>query len=314
MKILFTGGSSFSGLWLIRELAEAGHEVTATFRRRPEEYADALRRARIAMVTRYCRPSFGVAFGDESFLRLVRDDGPWDLYCHHAADVSNYKSPDFDVLAAVRNNTHNLTTVLDALHGAACSRIILTGTGFENDEGAGSQGLPAFSPYGLSKGLTAQVFRYYTAVRGLALGKFVIPNPFGPYEEPRFTAYLIRMWNEGKTPAVSTPAYIRDNIQVSLLAKAYRQFVSQPPSGGFYKFNPSGYVETQGAFARRFATEMAPRLGIPCPLELRTQTDFTEPRSRLNTDVLDAAKLGWNEAAAWDEIAEFYLNVVPTLQ
>ena len=32
MKILFTGGSSFTGSWFIRELAAAGHEVTAIFR------------------------------------------------------------------------------------------------------------------------------------------------------------------------------------------------------------------------------------------------------------------------------------------
>ena len=32
MKILFTGGSSFTGSWFIRELAAAGHQVTAVFR------------------------------------------------------------------------------------------------------------------------------------------------------------------------------------------------------------------------------------------------------------------------------------------
>ena len=35
MKILFTGASSFTGYWFIRELAAAGHEVTAIFRKRP---------------------------------------------------------------------------------------------------------------------------------------------------------------------------------------------------------------------------------------------------------------------------------------
>ena len=32
MNILFTGGSSFTGSWFIRELAAAGHQVTAIFR------------------------------------------------------------------------------------------------------------------------------------------------------------------------------------------------------------------------------------------------------------------------------------------
>ena len=47
MKILFTGGSSFTGFWFIRELAAAGHEVTAIFRKRAEDYADEIRRQRV---------------------------------------------------------------------------------------------------------------------------------------------------------------------------------------------------------------------------------------------------------------------------
>jgi len=309
MKILLTGGSSFTGCWFVRELAGAGHEVVASFRRRPEEYAEQPRGARVELAVKSCRPVYGCAFGDEVFHRLVREQGPWDLLCHHAADATNYKSPDFDVVGAVRNNTYGLPAVLDALAAGGCRRVLLTGSVFENDEGAGSQGLPAFSAYGLSKGLTAQVFRYYVGIRGMGLGKFVIPNPFGPYEEPRFTAYLIRSWRQGKTPMVSTPAYVRDNIHVTLLAKAYRRFVEQAPESGFCKLNPSGYVETQGAFARRFAAEMAPRLGTDCPVELRPQTEYPEPRVRINTDVLDAAALAWDEARAWDELAAYYREV-----
>src|SRR5439155_10239514 len=112
---------------------------------------------------------------------------------------------------AVENNTRNLPAVLNAIKDAGCSKIVLTGSVFENDEGAGSEDLPAFSPYGLSKALTAQMFRYYTGRAGLTLGKFVIPNPFGPLEEPRLTGYLMKNWFAGITPAVSTQPYVRDN-------------------------------------------------------------------------------------------------------
>ena len=310
MKVLFTGGSSFTGCWFVRELAAAGHEVVATFRRAPDQYADELRRRRASGLAGLCRPIVDCSFGDESFLRLIREEGPWDLLCHHAAEVANYKSPDFDVPAAVANNTRNLPAVLDALLAAGCRRVVLTGSFFEQNEGCGSEGLPAFSPYGLSKGLTAEGFRYWCGVRGLRLGKFVAPNPFGPFEEPRFTTYLIRNWQQGKTPAVNTPAYVRDNIHVSLLAKAYVRFAEQLNcEPGFERLRPSQYAESQGAFARRFAEEMGPRLGIPCPLELKQQTDFAEPRVRLNTDALDSAALGWDEARAWDELAAYYLNL-----
>jgi len=221
--------------------------------------------------------------------------------------VTDYKSAAFDVPGALASNTRNIAAVTEALAARGCRRLLLTGSVFENDEGAGSEGLPAFSPYGLSKALTAQVFRYHAARSKLHLGKFVIPNPFGPHEDPRFTAYLVRTWRAGKVAAVNTPSYVRDNIHVSLLAKAYVRFAtSLPADPGTSKLNPSGYPETQGAFAQRFATELRPRLGLPCALELRKQTQFDEPRVRINTDVLAWDELGWDEGAAWDELAHHY--------
>lgn len=307
MKILLTGASSFTGMWFARELAHAGHEVVATFQRTHDAYADELRRARVSKVLEVCRGVFGLSFGDEAFLALAGQE-PWDLFCHHAADVTSYKSPDFDVVSAVGNNTRNIAAVVDALKNKGhCQRILVTGSVFENDEGAGSEGLPAFSPYGLSKSLTWQLFRYHALRAGVGLGKFVIPNPFGPYEDPRFTAYLVKTWFGGKAAAVNTPAYVRDNIHVSLLAKAYAKFAAELPAHpGLSKLNPSGYPESQGAFAQRFAREMQLRLNLPCEVELKRQTDFQEPRVRINTDLVDGNALRWDEARAWDDLAEYY--------
>jgi nucleoside-diphosphate-sugar epimerase len=305
MKILFTGGSSFTGSWFIQELASAGHHVTAVFQRGAAEYTDEPRRQRVIMTAKVCRPVYGCSFGDEQFLTLISEGG-WDLLGHHAADVTNYKSPEFDAIAAVGNNTRNLPTVLQALKAVGCQRFLLSGSVFEGGEGAGSQGLPDFSPYGLSKALTFQVCRYYCARAGIALGKFVIPNPFGPYEEPRFTAYLIKNWLAGATPNCSSSAYVRDNIHVSLLAKAYARFTKDMPLTGFSRVNPSGYAESQGAFTLRLAQEMRPRLGLPCSVELRKQVEFAEPRVRINTDPADIDVVGWDESAAWDEMAQYY--------
>ncbi|MCC7409571.1 MAG: NAD(P)-dependent oxidoreductase [Phycisphaeraceae bacterium] len=314
LNILLTGGSSFTGYWFVRELSAAGHRVTAVMRRESvEAYEAGVRRDRVAGVAERAKTVFSCSFGDEGFLKLVREGGPWDVLCHHAADVTNYKSADFDVAGAVAANTKGIRGVLEGFKGSGGRRVVLTGSVFEGGEGserwagAAEQGLPHFSPYGLSKALTGEAVRFYARQAALRLGKFVIPNPFGPLEEPRFTAYLIKTWGQGKAAAVNTPEYVRDNIHVSLLAKAYRKFVETlPGEPGFSRCNPSGYVETQGAFAQRFAREMSGRLGMACELELRKQTDFGEPLVRFNTDKLDAAALGWDEARAWDEAAAFY--------
>lgn len=307
MRILFTGASSFSGFWFVRELAGAGHEVTATFRRSPGEYeGEGPRALRVGLLPKYCRAIHGLAFGDEGFLALARQEA-WDLLAHHAADVTDYKSPNFEVARALQNNTRDLARVLEALRAGGCRRVLLTGSVFEGDEGAGSEGLPHFSPYGLSKALTAQAFRFYCGRAGMSLGKFVIPNPFGPFEELRYTAYLMKSWLSGKTATCASPSYVRDNIHVSLLAKSYVRFAQElPPRPGFSRINPSGYAESQGAFTHRLAEEMRSRLKLPCAVELKAQTDFPEPRIRINTDPADGRLLGWDESAAWDDFARYY--------
>jgi nucleoside-diphosphate-sugar epimerase len=248
------------------------------------------------------------AFGDENFLKLIDQQKDWDLLCHHGAFVHDYKSIDFDVDAAVQANTNNLKTVLERLINVNCNKLLLTGSVFEQNEGMGEQPLRAFSPYGLSKGLTSEIFKYWCQHFDLEFRRFVIPNPFGPYEEKRFTAYLINNWLNGNTPSVNTPDYVRDNIHVSLLAKAYQNFAELIVNdSGRPRLNPSGYIESQGAFAQRLANEMKSRLGKPCELELAEQKVFDEPRIRVNFEQPDIRALEWRESEAWDKMAEFYL-------
>jgi UDP-glucose 4-epimerase len=309
MKILFTGSSSFTGYWFINSLVEAGHQVIATFSGDELIYED-VRRQRMTLIKRLCRTEFNCHFGSNRFLALINAEAGWDILCHHAADVTNHKSPDFNIVKALATNTNNIREVISAIGKNGTNKIVLTGSVFEQYEGAGSDEARAFSPYGLSKGLTSEIFGYYSADAGMSLGKFVIPNPFGPYEEKRFTSYLIKTWYESKTPVVSTPEYVRDNIHVSLLAKAYVSFVQRLSTDvGYYRYNPSCYVESQGSFARRFAHEIGPRLGIPTPLTFAVQETFTEPMVRINTDPVAHQFSQWSEERAWDELADYYRTV-----
>ncbi len=306
MKVLLTGASSFTGYWFAEALHAAGAHVVAPLRSAAASYAEGTRAERVRRLSRVAEIVAEAPFGSERFLEVAQGGG-FDLLCHHAARVGDYRSPDFDIAGALAENTANLRSVLDALARNGLRGVVLTGSVFEQDEGAGEAPLAAFSPYGLSKGLTAAVVAHRCREAGVRFAKFVIPNPFGPLEEPRFCAYLVRTWRKGEAAKVNTPLYLRDNIHVSLLAKAYAKFAAETASqNGRTKLNPSGYVEAQGVFAERFAAAMRPRLGLSCRLELGQQTDFSEPMMRVNVDSAARYVGGWDEAAAWDEAADGY--------
>ena len=340
MKILMTGGSSFTGFWFIKELAAQGHSVTAVVRGNKEQYTG-LRAARVEQVAGWARMIWNCSFGDAGFLELL--DESFDVVCHHGAQVENYKSPDFDISAAVQSNTLNTRLVMEKMKTVGSAKLVVTGSVFEANEGLGNPPLVAFSPYGLSKTASWEVFRYWSWKLSLPVTKFIIPNPFGPYEDPRFCNYLVQTWKKGEIPAINTPEYVRDNIHVDLLARHYSLAVErQVPGAGrpgatagaggagavaaggagavaaggagvapIDKYGPCGYVESQGAFGERFAREMAQRLPWRCAVRLGKQVSFEEPMMRTNDQLsagpgLDERIAGWDEKKAWDELAAFY--------
>ncbi len=305
MKILLTGISSFTGFWFASELASSGHEVIATLTKNsPDEY-NGIRKERISLILKKVTPVFGCRFGDVVFNDII--ESGIDVLCHHGSEVTDYKSIKFDIANAVKQNTNNIIGVIEHLKKSKCNSIIYTGSVFEPNEGYGTEPLNAFSPYGFSKSLTYEIIRYYCSTFEIKLGKFVIPNPFGPFEEARFTNYLIQNWFNGNIPDVKTPDYIRDNIHVDLLATAYESFVQKVFKGNnpFFKTNPGLYAESQGAFTGRIAREMEMRLNIKCDFKLLKQTDFTEPLKRINTESMRDV-FNWNESEAWDCLADYY--------
>jgi nucleoside-diphosphate-sugar epimerase len=77
MRILFTGASSFTGYWFVRELVAGGHEVIAACR--GDGRYEGLRAERVRMVRGLCETRFarGRSVLSRRFcLREVRDPAP----------------------------------------------------------------------------------------------------------------------------------------------------------------------------------------------------------------------------------------------
>jgi nucleoside-diphosphate-sugar epimerase len=301
MRILLTGASSFSGMWIAQALAEAGHVVVAALR--APGYEDPLRQARVRRVEAAVETVSAAPFGGPAFLELIDRRGPFDVLAHHGAEAAGHKRPDFDVAGAVAANTHNADATLRALKAAGASRMVLTGSVFEAEEGRGDEPRRAFSPYGQSKTLTSRAFAEAAERAGLDFVKFVIPNPFGPFEAQTFQRHVMTAWREGRAPHVSHPFYERDNVPADLMARVYAAGC-EGRLGAYVA--PSLYAGPVGAFFQRMARETATRTGWACDLTLADNQDFEEPKVRLNTQPVEPSAYGWSESAFWDAYAAYY--------
>ena len=306
MRILFTGASSFTGMWFVSSLIKRGHEVVLLFPKRYQDYEE-IRKVRVDRLLQQTRAHFEVPFGSEPFFEVIQSSPEWDLLCHHAAFVKDYKSADFNVAVALENNTRQLSKVLLQMKEKGLKHLLLTGTVFEPNEGQGCDSLEAVSPYGLSKGLTRQVFEYYCNQHHLPLSHFVIANPFGSFEEMRFTSYLAKEWLNGKRAEVRYPLYERDNIPVTLLAECYAEFAIECfKRSTSSQINPSFYVGSQESFVKKMQDEMKIRLAKECQFISFEQKEFLEPKRRVNTDLLSPEIYGWKELSFWDDLANYY--------
>lgn len=302
-RILLTGATSFTGVWIAQALSEAGHQVIAPLKRAAADYVG-LRLDRIARLKAVADVTFAAPFGSPAFLELLKAAGPLDILAHHAADIPGYRNADYDVAAGVTRNLGGAGPVFEAAAKAGVRGIIATGTGFEDAAG----GL-AVSPYGLSKKLTNDGFRHLALWRGLAFGRFMINGPFGPLEEGRLVWSLFQAWFAGRAGVIRTPDYVRDNIPVVLLARAYAELVAEmlrtPKLDRVCR--PAGYVGAQGDFALRVAGEASARLGRECAVECLAQTDFPEPYLVANTE--PTLTRPWDETGFWDAYVDYYREV-----
>ena len=299
--VLLTGGSSFPACGSRRAWRRRGMRLSP-------------RCAAGRTTTGACGPSgwrgwaaaeviFNHDFHSAEFLDLVAAR-PWQILAHHGADIAGYREAAYDVVAGIERNAAGAKDILARLPQGAS--VIVTGTTFEAGEGMSDPHDPALSPYGLSKGLTNQIWRHLAIWQGLQFSKFVIAAPFGPWEEGRFAWSLFQRWMAGEPGLVRTPNYVRDNLPAPLLGLSYARLAAKMLQGGCpdHTARPSGIVGSQSAFARRVAAEASRRLGRLCAVEDAANPSEPEPRERINSEPVHDPL--WDEPAFWDSYVDYY--------
>lgn len=302
-KILMTGISSFTGYHFAKELVSRGHELVGTITKNNcTEYFGG-KKIRLQNLEGEIRFVESTIFGDEKFIELISKNR-FDWICHHGACVDDYRSPNFPMQYAVERNTLNAKKVLNLAYERG-SKFILTSSYAEKGEG-GLNSNSSMSLYGESKSITSNFFINEAKKLDLPLIRFVIPNPFGPFEEERFGYHVARAWFRNECFEIKTPEYVRDNIHISYLSKIYAFIVEGLIKPESQRVAPSQYVETQGEFALRMAKEFRARLSKGCEVKFKIQTDWDEPKVRHNDQPISKFLNLADESNQWDKYVSYY--------
>ncbi|GBE21786.1 MAG TPA: NAD-dependent epimerase/dehydratase family protein [Actinobacteria bacterium] len=205
MKAMVTGGAGFIGSHLVDRLVDEGWEVLVVDDLsvgRIANLADARARGRVQF--------HQVDIRDEAFLTVAERFRP-DVIFHFAAQASvpvSVRDPLFD--ASV--NILGTINVLEAARQVEAIRVVAASSG-----GAiygGDVKLPAKesytkhpdSPYGISKKVVEDYFRYYRNTTGVDYLLAAFSNVYGPRQDPLGEAGVVSIFSklmlEGKRPVI----------------------------------------------------------------------------------------------------------------
>ena len=299
--ICITGASSFSGAWFSKKLLQSGYSVLAIVNSERTEIIE----KRIGMLESHEK------FQAHSINELLKKEYSFEILALHGTATFDYRSSNFDTEKALRETVQTTTDVLN-LHNP--KKIIHTGTFSEKNESVSDLRKESFNSYSESKSMIWDKHKEIARQKKIEIYKYVMPNPYGPLENPKFTSYLVKCWSEGSVPKVKFPNYIRDNVPIDLLSNHYAKFVENILDNQYdneHKIYPSFYVESVLAFAQRYSREIGKRLKTNFSIDFEQFHEFQEPRIRVNSDLCTDLVKNWNEVNSWDFVAE---EVKPRLE
>jgi len=297
-RALVTGGAGFLGSHLVDRLVDDGCSVLAVddlSKGKVSRLSDARRRGSVSF--------HQVDIGSDEFVDAVVKFAP-DVMYHLAAQASVSASVKYPVFDAKVNILGTLN-LLEAARRAETARIVFTSTG-----GAvyGSKvKLPAKesyakrpdSPYGISKKVVEDYFRFYRDTHGVDFAIIGPANIYGPRQDPHGEAGVVAIFSRAcldRTPPTifGTGDDTRDYVYVEDVVDAV---VRAGATGGGHFFNVGTGVETSTNQVFEAIAAHARFGGGAKPAPPRSG-DI--PRSVLDWSFAQS-KLGWEPYTPFDE-------------
>jgi len=303
LRVLLTGVSSFSGSAFGAELAARGHQVTGILSQ-PRAAYDGVRAERLAMLGRSISFVESAPMGSDALTSAIAELDAIDVVGLHHATVGDFRSPAYDLGSAVTSATKGAAQMAVDTVSKGATAVVFTRSVFESGFGVTDEVRP-IGVYAIAKSATAELWRERFRSLEVTMKDFVIANPVGALEEPRFISYLAQQWQIGNTPMLRSPQNVRDNVPIGLLAAAYADSIEDAVLGDATTVAPSHWVGSNLEFAQRLGREFGARWGIDCNVGIDPDRDNSEPRVRIASDRVEFES-ATAETAFWNEYATHY--------
>ena len=276
-KILFTGLSSFTGFYFVNHLSKyKNNKIFCTLSNKKRGYAF-LKKKRINLISKKKNVNliFNVRFGDKKFIDLVNKKR-FDILCFHHAHTKNYNNDKkFKLKKSLNKNLNNIDELFKFIKSK--SKIIITNTIFQKIP---SRNYKPINNYGISKSISYEKIKNLCKIHNINYKSFFIPNPWGIYEEKKLHYYLFKNWLKNKEAIVKFPNYVRDNIHIEKLSKAYLDVVNSRSKKKEYF--PSGYCSSNKVFIEALKKEFEKFFKIKTRVKYLKKTKNEQPLIRIN--------------------------------
>lgn len=307
-RILLTGCSSFTGYWFASELINMGFELVCPL---PHEYDEYLgvKKQRLDSMRNKATLVFKCPFGSNEFIELCKNQ--YYGMGVHGFYMKDYNNRNYKISSSFSQNLKNLENILEILQKNR-TRIIYSSSIFENainleDDNNESTSIDWYN-YAFSKKVTFLALRSLCQQYGLTFQRFVITNPFGPYEDKKFCFHLMNSILEKKDFIIKTPFYTRDMIQVDLLAKLYANAFLDENGKNIDEFRPSQYSMKIFEFAEIFISKISKYCGYKIKIFKENQETFKEPEILVNNIDYKSYKFAHIKKEFWREYFYYYKN------
>ena len=190
MKVLFTGSSSFTGYYFLKEINKNKIKTFAVFSREKKEYKKIFQKEILNSKMRYIVPCKKVNFGSKKYIDIIKKENI-NVICFHHFIVGNLNNK-YDFNKNLKKLLQNIEEVIFQLSLNKNSSIIYTSSVYQKISSSRKYlNDKSRINYGYTKLILSQILKYMCKKYKIKFINFELQNPIGKFEKENSLPFYI---------------------------------------------------------------------------------------------------------------------------